>query len=73
MRVATNKPFGPTPMIAPVGPPARREVKAMGKMPSSEEEYDLIFRPYYTTKDGRRVYAKWYGRKAWPLWVPRKK
>ena len=30
----------------------------------------LIFRPYYTTKDGRRVYAKWYGLKSWPLWVP---
>lgn len=42
----------------------------MGKKPTSRPGYVLIFRAYYTDKDGRRVYAKWYGLKAWPLWVP---
>ncbi len=32
--------------------------------------YILIFRPYYTDKNGNRVYAKWFGLKAWPLLVP---
>ena len=32
--------------------------------------YTLIFRAYYTDKDGNRVYAKRYGYKAWPLVVP---
>ena len=28
-----------------------------------------IFRPYITTKDGRRIYAKNYGIKAFKIWV----
>lgn len=29
----------------------------------------LIFRPWRTTKDGKRIYAKAYGKKAFPIWV----
>jgi hypothetical protein len=25
------------------------------------------FRPYFTTKNGRRIYAKDYGHKSWPI------
>lgn len=32
--------------------------------------YALIFRPYITLPDGRRIYAKWYGKRAFPIWVP---
>lgn len=28
-----------------------------------------IYRPYITTKDGRRIYAKSYGKKAFKIWV----
>jgi hypothetical protein len=31
--------------------------------------YRLIFRAWYTTKSGKRVYARDYGHKAWPLLV----
>lgn len=31
--------------------------------------YVLIFRPYFTTKTGQKVYASRYGKKAWPIWV----
>ena len=33
----------------------------------------LIFRAWYTDKDGNRVYAKDNGRRGWPLLVPRKR
>jgi len=33
----------------------------------------LIFRAWYTDKDGNRVYAKDHGRRGWPLLVPRKR
>ena len=39
----------------------------------SSGDYVLIFRPYITLKNGRRLYASSYGRKAWPLWVRRNK
>lgn len=29
----------------------------------------VIFRPYITTKDGRRIWAKWYGKKAFAIEV----
>lgn len=32
--------------------------------------YKLIFRPYITLKNGKRLYASAVGKKAWPLWVP---
>lgn len=28
-----------------------------------------IYRTYITTKDGRRIYAKTYGKKAFRIWV----
>lgn len=28
-----------------------------------------IFRTYITLKDGTRVYAKQYGKKAFPIWI----
>ena len=31
--------------------------------------YRLIFRAWYTDKNGNRVYAKDHGRKGWPLLV----
>jgi hypothetical protein len=35
--------------------------------------YQLIFRAWYTDKNGNRVYAKTYGKRAWPLLVPKNK
>jgi hypothetical protein len=35
--------------------------------------YQVIFRAWYTDKDGNRVYAKDKGLKAWRLLVPTKK
>lgn len=32
--------------------------------------YVLICRPYITTRSGRRIYAHWYGKKAFCFWVP---
>lgn len=29
----------------------------------------LIFRPYKRDKDGKIMYARAYGYKAWPIWV----
>lgn len=29
-----------------------------------EPEYDLVFTPYITLKNGRRIYARQYGKKA---------
>ena len=29
-----------------------------------EIEYDLVFSPYITLKNGRRIYARQYGKKA---------
>jgi len=31
--------------------------------------YRLIFRPWTHTKDGRLIWAKWYGKKAFAIWV----
>ena len=45
----------------------------MGDKPSVPPGYVLIFRAYYTDRDGNRVYAKTFGLKAWPLLVPNNK
>ncbi len=29
----------------------------------------VIYRPYITTKDGRRIWAKWYGKRAFRIEV----
>ena len=34
--------------------------------------YALIFRAYYTSKNGNRVYAKWFGLRAWPILIKTK-
>jgi hypothetical protein len=32
--------------------------------------FKLIFRPFITLKNGKRLYASSIGKKAFPLWVP---
>lgn len=32
--------------------------------------YRLIFRPFITLKNGKRLYARHYGRAAWAFYVP---
>lgn len=32
--------------------------------------YRLVFRPYITLKNGKRLYARHYGRVAWAFYVP---
>ncbi len=32
--------------------------------------YQVIFRAWITGRDGRRIYAKWYGLKGFPILVP---
>lgn len=36
------------------------------------EEYICIFRPYITCKDGTRIYARQYGKKAFRIVVSKK-
>ncbi|MGN6728236.1 MAG: hypothetical protein ACTHJG_00160 [Rhodanobacteraceae bacterium] len=33
------------------------------------EGYVLVFRPYRTLKNGKRIYAKTYGKRAFPMLV----
>ncbi len=35
-----------------------------------EKEYVTIFRSYITLKNGRRLYARHYGLKAFPIRIP---
>jgi hypothetical protein len=35
---------------------------------SNEAGY-WIFRPYITTRTGKVIWARWYGLKAFPIWV----
>jgi hypothetical protein len=35
--------------------------------------YQVIFRAWYLDKDGNKVYAKDFGKKAWPLKIPKSK
>ena len=41
------------------------------KMPEADRRpgYRLIFRPFITTKNGKKVYAYQYGLKAFAFWV----
>jgi hypothetical protein len=34
-----------------------------------KEEAEVIYRPYITLKDGRRIYAAQFGKKAFPIKV----
>jgi len=29
----------------------------------------LVFRPFITTRDGKRIYASAFGKRAFPIWV----
>jgi hypothetical protein len=49
---------------------ARKEVGAMAAKLTVPKGFRLIFRAWYTDKDGNRVYAKDKGLRAWPLLVP---
>ena len=58
-------------MKASVAPAARKEVEAMSATQiTAPKGFRLIFRAWYTDKDGNRVYAKDKGLKGWPLLVP---
>lgn len=42
----------------------------MGKPKQPERDgFRLIYRAWTTTKDGKRIYAKWFGKKAFPIWI----
>jgi hypothetical protein len=45
----------------------RRAFMATATGPPTGERY--IYRPYFTAKSGRRVYAKWYGKKVFKIRV----
>jgi hypothetical protein len=36
--------------------------------PSWPKRWDLVFRTWKYGTDGRRMYARDYGRRAWPVW-----
>ena len=42
-------------------------------MSTSTDDYVVIFRPYRTLPCGKVIWAKWFGKKAFPIRVPRKK
>lgn len=29
----------------------------------------LVFRPWITTRDGKRLYARQFGKRAFPIWI----
>lgn len=35
----------------------------------NKDEGRWIFTPYITTKSGKRIWARWYGKKAFRIWV----
>lgn len=41
----------------------------VAKEPDRRPGYRLIFRPWITTKDGRIIWAKTYGKRAFAIWV----
>ncbi len=45
----------------------------MANTPKGPKKGSLIFRPYIRTKDGRIIWAKSYGLKAFPIWVRKPK
>jgi hypothetical protein len=36
-------------------------------MDNLNDDKKVIYRPYITTKDGRKIWAKWYGKKAFRI------
>lgn len=36
-------------------------------MDTKKRHDGVIYRPYFTTKDGRKIWAKWYGKKAFAI------
>jgi hypothetical protein len=38
-------------------------------MDTKKDDKVVIYRPYITTKDGRRIWAKWFGKKAFRIEV----
>ena len=40
---------------------------------NNKAEYVLVFRPYITLRNGRRIYARERGKRAFAFWVPRKR
>jgi hypothetical protein len=45
--------------------------RAAVKAPVVMDEYVVIFRPYITLKNGKRLYARQFGLRAFPLKVKR--
>ena len=41
-------------------------------MKKNKDDLVLIYRPYITLRNGRRLYAWQKGKKAFAFWVPRK-
>ncbi len=31
--------------------------------------YKLIFRPCITLPNGKKIWAKWYGKRVFPIWI----
>ena len=46
-----------------------KEEKKKKKNDKSKEEKDFIFRPWITTKNGQKIYAKSYGKKAFKIYL----
>jgi len=42
------------------------------KLALPTDGYRVIFRPYITLKNGKRLYASTYGKKAFPILIPAK-
>ena len=41
----------------------------MASRPRRKVKRGVIHRPYFTTRNGRRIYARDYGYKSWPIQV----
>ena len=39
-------------------------------MDTQRDDKVVIYRPYITTKDGRRIWAKWFGKRAFRIVIP---
>ncbi len=39
----------------------------MKKQPTPQDEVMYVFRPYITLKNGRKLYASAYGKRAWKI------
>ncbi|WP_426037500.1 hypothetical protein [Cypionkella sp. TWP1-2-1b2] len=39
-------------------------------MAHASDDKVVIYRPYITTKDGRKIWAKWFGKKAFRIELP---